>query len=174
MDINEYHTLFSSFRLSAFRLETLSAYNVEAEREAFTAFLAGTPLPDIPPHTSWLDFISEAKSAGKHITRVHLMPVVLTPYLRFQIEWGYYYSYKAGEEIRILLPEKDKTEAHVKSGDFWVFDDETFVSLNYTSDGTFLGVTKISEIDKAVYRSIRDSALERSIPFTEYLSLLRS
>jgi len=92
----------------------------------------------------------------------------LTDYQRFQCAWGYPANVEAGEDIRIL----DHRPDGLLAVDFWLFDDEIAVVLEYDEEGRFL-VPVVAETLQP-YRQARDIALRRAVHFEQYrLSLLR-
>jgi hypothetical protein len=175
----EFGGLFQSFTASAFRLETLSEYRVEESAQKVELFLKGTPLPP-DGNDAWCQLVSAARTAGKRMSRVHVIPRRLTPYLRYEIEWGYVYSAEAGEEI-LLLPHDQPGElfATWPLPDFWLFDDGTnrrsCVRMHYDATGRFLFgqlVTDPSEID--TYRRARDVAIAHAVTLQQYLAEQRN
>src|SRR4051794_34587810 len=87
---------FESFKRSAFRLESLDHYSVPEEAVDYHRFLRGEELPT-STEDEWAQFVKKSVAQGKFIQRVHVVPAQLTPYLRYEIEWGYLYSSVAGE-----------------------------------------------------------------------------
>ena len=172
MNIQEFASLFQTFKTSAFRLEALPQYLVDEERSEFAAFQSGRPLPK-ERNAEWASLIRDAVSAGKSMSRVHLLPRTLTPYLRFEIEWAYAYSHEAGEDVRLLLDEK-ATDTDRQLQDFWLFDDRIAIFMNYDDSGRFLGVTKADDRDLSRLLSVRETLLSRSIGLTEFLARARN
>lgn len=132
----EFGGLFESFRESAFRLETLDAYMVSEEADEYRRFLAGDEFPKSADN-EWVQFVKKCVGEGKTIQRVHTISLPLTPYLRYEINWGYLYTSVAGEDIYLV----DRTELSAElSGltDFWLFDRRTLVMVRYDSAGRFL------------------------------------
>jgi len=164
-----------SFEREAFRLEVLPAYNVPEERDNLARYLAGDPLrPD--PRRPWIDFIESSVRSGKRIDRVHILPGRLTPYLRFEIEWGYLYSAQAGEEI-FLLPQSDATPELLDRAtlDFWLFDDTIGFMMEYDEMGRFLGsapVTSSARISELT--ALKLELLKYATPLREWLARERS
>jgi len=166
--------LFSSFGASAFRLETLPAYRVESEADELALFLQGKPLPP-DGNEAWAQIVTKAVAAGKRMQRVHVVPRRLTPYLRFEIEWGYLYSAEAGEEILLLT--------HDTPGDlfgtwplhdFWVFDDHVFVRMHYAEDGRFLYAATVEDGGEVeAYRRAQAIAVAHAVPLQRYLAEVR-
>src|ERR1043166_1443630 len=104
MKANDLTHAFQEFDLEAFRLELLPKYDVPELRDRVALYLSGQPLPP-ESKTQWMDYVSKTVQAGKRIRRVHVVPARLTPYLRYEIEWGYLYTASAGEEIFLLSHE---------------------------------------------------------------------
>jgi uncharacterized protein DUF6879 len=170
----EFGQLFGTFTRNAFRLETLSRYDVPAEAAALRDFLAGAPKPSPDPDDlAWQANIRAHAVAGRDMQRVHLIRGPLTDYLRFEIEWGYPDNAAAGEDIRIL---------HVAEGelpdlgdvDFWLFDDSTLVLMRYDEQGCWLGADLADPAVLPEYRRRRDQALALAVPLNEYLSEVRA
>lgn len=144
-------SLFTSFTDSAWRLETLDVYDVEYERQAFTAFMEGdTSLIHDRP-SAWIDdVITPAVEDGKYIGRVHIIErhtdedgrLALSDYLRFEFEW-YKRNKSAGDDIRIAWAEPGTWPKRVgkKGEDFWLFDAHTdhahVAQMVYTAEGQF-------------------------------------
>lgn len=167
MKIEEFACLFSEFKRSAFRLETLQQYSVDFEQQALRKFLEGEPLPESAPNAEWVELVRGNVTAGKAMARVHLLTNPLTPYARFEIEWGYYFSAQAGEEIRFCFSNEPGLR---KLGDFWLFDDTIAVTMHYGGRGEFIGPELVpsSKIDQFV--EARDVAVSKSIRLQAYLA----
>ena len=170
----EFAGLFTSFDASAFRLETLPEYRVESEAAEFALFLQGKPLPP-DSNEAWCRVVSDATQAGKRMQRVHVVPRRLTPYLRFEIEWGYLYSAEAGEEILLLVHDQPgQVFGAWPVHDFWVFDDRTYVRMHYDESGRFLFGERIDDpVAVAAYRRVQAGALERAVSLQRYLAEAR-
>jgi len=170
----EFGAMFESFKSSAFRLETLDQYKVPEEAAEFQRFLDGEPLSQ-NQNRDWCDFVSEAIKNGKRMTRVRIIPVPLTSYLRFEFEWGYAYSAAAGEQILVLERTAADGLGISDVRDFWLFDDETIVRMLYGDDGRFNGGARENDAaTKARLINLRDTLLREAVPFREYLKRVRS
>jgi hypothetical protein len=173
MEISEFGKLFARFNESAFRLETLPHYLVDEESRAFALYLEGRPFPE-RKHEEWLSLVSNAVRKGKLITRVHAIVPVLTPYLRFELEWFYPYNVEAGEDVRIL--EDDDPQALFAEApfcDFWIFDDTVAVKMEYDAEGRFLRPSRVPEDQIEGYRQSRAVSLDHALPLATYLALKR-
>jgi len=162
---------FETFKRSAFRLETLDSYDVERHNEDFRRFLTGEPLP-LGRNEKWCEQIRTAVQDGKTYERIHVLPAALTPYLRYEIEWGYVFNADAGEQIA-LVPADALVNAE-SLADFWLFDDETVLLMHYDETNKPAGVTNIrDEEEVAIYRGIRDQLRSQATPLKEFLASLR-
>jgi hypothetical protein len=168
MTTEEFLRLFSTFRVTAFRLETRQQYLVEAEADLLRAFREGRPAPPSPAMDEWLALIRANTGAGKRMYRVHVLEQPLTDYVRWELS-TYSANIAAGEEI--FTADRDShPELAPLYEDFWLFDDRDLVVMSYEDDGRWLGVDlrPTSELDH--YRQMRDAALRHGVPLAEYLA----
>ena len=169
MELDEFAKLFATFQRTAYRLELLPQYLVGQEAEDLGRFVAGAPLP-LDPNSAWCEQVRAATTAGKRHERVRLLPRPITPYVRFEIEWGYVYSAVAGEEISVL----DATAVPEGTGsdrvDFWLFDDSIAVSMMYDGDGRFL---RPELADASMCLAVMRELEPHVVPLAEYLGQLR-
>jgi hypothetical protein len=158
----------NNFKQTAFRLETLPEYRVEQEAEWFAEWQRSGRVPELTPdNDSWCKLLSEAKAAGRRMQRVRLVTTPLTDYERFELA-TFRDSLAAGEEIRVCHRESwERIETADNLGDFWLFDDETTIMLDYDTEGRFQG-TK-NGVSSICIRQ-RDLALEHSIPLADFLA----
>ncbi|SOB82166.1 DUF6879 family protein [Streptomyces sp. 1331.2] len=153
--------LFEGFQYEAFRLATLADYGTS---DAHQAFLAGEPKPTTH-NTAWRAKVQRHTAAGHRIYRVHILARPLTPYLHFELSWGYRTNTTAGEEFFILdITEKPNPLEGVP--DFWLFDESTAVSLAYGTTGSFLRAEQQPEPHTWIHH--RDTALHHAEPFTDW------
>lgn len=102
MTPDEFNAAFDTFRVSAFRLETLQQYAISAEDTALRAFREGLPRPERSVRTSpWMRRIATTTIAGKSWSRVRLVLHPLTEYVRYELI-SYVESVVVGEEIRLV------------------------------------------------------------------------
>ncbi|MEU5235428.1 DUF6879 family protein [Streptomyces lydicus] len=158
--------LFDTFEREAFRLETLDDYSKSGNVDAYRAFLAGEPQPT-GYNDAWVSELRSHTSSGKRVYRVHILSRPLTPYLRFELGWGYHRNAAGGEEFFIL----DTTESpNPLQGvpDFWQFDNGATGVMSYTEDGAFLGADVLPEERAGEFRAYRDTAMAHAVPFNEW------
>jgi hypothetical protein len=158
-----------NFQRSAFRLETLPAYQVPQEAEWFAEWRRSGRVPELTPQNdSWCKLVSNARSAGRLIQRVRVVSSPRSDYERFELEM-FRHSLAAGEDIRILS--RLDFLALGDCPDFWTIDGQIIV-LHYDAVGRFLGVRSISGADVTRYRRIGNLAMSRSVSLEEYLAKL--
>lgn len=161
--------LFNNFQKTAFRLEALDQYLVEAEKVQFQGYLVGDELKNTR-NKDWTDYIQQQVQLGKSIERIHVIPRVLTDYLKFEIDWGYRYSEQAGEKISLVY--RDEVPLSMKSltlPDFWLFDDSTCLIQRYDRFGTWHGADMLhSEKGIEQLRSVRDELRRVCFPLDQH------
>ncbi len=157
--------LDSHLTRSAFRLETLAHYEVESDGDDFAAYLRGDPGPDPQRKEPWLRRLRQLHAEGITMSRVHILRTPLTPYLRYECEWGYLPNSDAGEIISILELEANAIPLGLVDHDFWLLDDQHVVRMHYDDDGR-LSHGEVADVEKLpVYRRARDTAMALAQPF---------
>ncbi|WP_052848719.1 DUF6879 family protein [Streptomyces avicenniae] len=157
--------LFDSFTREAFRLETLDDYSGSGSTDAYAAFLEGREKPE-GYNEDWMSEIRESVRQGKRIHRVHVLSRPLTPYLRFELGWGYRTNMTAGEEFHIL-DVTDRPDPLEGVGDFWLFDQRIAASMEYR-EGVMTGCTVLADDEVRDFLNWRDIALSGAVPFSEW------
>lgn len=158
------------FTRTVFRLEIFDYYVAANEQEPFRRFQAGLP-DDLRWRESWKGLITDIRDADKTISRVHVVPEPLTPYLRFELNRSYPTSVKAGEDIRIL-PRRDPVVDQLPDHDFWLFDDRTVALMHYDDQGNWLGVDLTEDPHIASeHCAWRDIAMAAAVPLFRYLDV---
>jgi hypothetical protein len=169
LDNADFGSLFRNFEVATFRLETLQLYNVDYEREPFQDFLAGKERYTHPRQQQWVDGIRANLTAGKTMSRVHVIEEPVSDYVRFEITWPYQDSLRAGEEIRVLPVKRGEWPPGVLDFDYWLFDSVVGYRMYYDPDGSFSSADLIGD-KKEVARleQCRLEAIAGSIPLSDY------
>ncbi len=173
---DECSALVSQADREVFRLETLDSYNVPWDEVMLPQYLSGQSLPTLedPRWTEWFADIKTAASSGMYLKRVHIVPEVLTPYLRYEIEWGYQlYNQPSGEKVYIAVRD-DKLHMALNE-DFQLIDDRSLIYVRYNSDNSWAGFER--EQNQVLVASIvrqKNSLLNSSIPLSEFLASMRN
>lgn len=158
-----------TFRHSAFRLETLPEYRVPHEAGERERYLAGEPIPE-GYNAAWHTTIRKNAAAGATMQRVRVVRPPLTDYQRRQFDWGYPGNLQAGEDTRVLDGAR-ADELGLPGWDFWFFDDEVVLRLNYEADGAYVGREILPHADPAEFRRYRELALDDATVFWTYRAL---
>jgi Family of unknown function (DUF6879) len=175
-DTDALNRLLSGFKRTAWRLEALDRYETT---DRVRAYLRGDPAPPPPGAglAAYVDNIRGMRCQGRSIGRVHAIVGPLTPYLRYEVEWGYAFTAEAGDDVRIL---HRRTWAETPFGsqppDFWAFDldtsDPIVALMHYGDGGEWLGLDLVTR-DLDDYRHLRELAVRAAVPLRDYLALLR-
>ncbi|MEV7213979.1 DUF6879 family protein [Kitasatospora cineracea] len=167
LDGEEWQAKFRDFRSEAWRLETLPEYRMPQEAEEFQRFRSGERFAG-PFEDYWTGLIRGHRADGRTLGRVHVVRRPLSDYLRFEFQRYYAHSARAGEEIRILdVTGRDNPVEEAQ--DYWLFDLETVVLMNYEPDGRQIS-REVYEGDPAPFVEYQRIAVAESVPFLEYVS----
>ncbi|MEV8395146.1 MULTISPECIES: DUF6879 family protein [unclassified Streptomyces] len=158
--------LFETFEREAFRLETLSDYSRSGSVAAYQEFLAGRQQPD-DYNADWVTEVRHHTSSGKRVYRVHILSRPLSPYLRFELGWGYRRNMSGGEEF-FILDTTDRPNPLPEAPDFWLFDSAAAAVLSYDEAGSFLGSEVLEPERTRDFVVYRDIALAEAEPFTDW------
>ncbi|MEU1130813.1 DUF6879 family protein [Streptomyces sp. NPDC005900] len=158
--------LFEAFRAEAFRLETLDDYSRSGSVAAYGLFRDGQEKP-ADYNADWLEEVKAHVDAGRRMYRVHILTRPLTPYLRFELGWGYVTNATAGEEF-FILDVTDRPHPLPAVGDFWLFDSVTAAPMRYGPDGEFLGADVLPDDRGSEHVTYRDTALANAVPFADW------
>jgi hypothetical protein len=157
--------LFRDFQRSAFRLETLQTYTIPRDQASFERFLAGESKPD-DYNATWETSVRQHVAAGKTMQRAKVVRRPFSDYTRYLFAWAIPGNVAAGEDYQIV--DASDRELDLPEQDFWLFDDDTVLLLNFNPDGTLRDreLADPSQVDQ--YRRWRDLALAEAVPFRGY------
>lgn len=153
---------------SVYRQEVLAQYAVDSDQDNVERYLSGGDGPTWAQGNDWMDYLVEERAAGIRRHRVHLLASPLSPYLRYECEWGYAYTSRYGEEIHILDTTETPRPAGLIDEDFWLYDDRHVVLMRYDPEGRFTDAEALPETEAPRYRGYRDIALAAAVPFAAY------
>jgi hypothetical protein len=164
--LREFGQHFSTFHRDAFRLEMLPVYSVPSETVYIECYQRGEPCPD-DFNDGWLTTLRKARANGKRFTRARFVPGgIITPYLRFEVEWGYKRNVQAGEDVLVLRDTSlvSYTDDVPILNDFWIFDEEHCFIMYYDALGRFLGVQRVPQSLVKPYVSLSRKLIASSTP----------
>lgn len=148
-----------------FRLETLDRYDVASDGGDFARYLAGEPGPDMERKGPFLAALRADQARGLVTRRVHVVRSPLTPYLRYEMEWGYTHN-AAYEDIRILDLAEVPEPAGLSDHDFWLIDGREVAIMAYDGEGCYLGFVAAPADSR--FLAARDAAWGAGVPFAAY------
>lgn len=172
MNAGDFDALFDQFVATAFRFEGRRSYNVGgAEAERLDAYREHRPRPERSVRTSpWLARVARTTAEGKQWRRLRVVDTPLTWYQEFQVFSGSYLESAAvGDETRLL----DRTLCGVvaESPDFWLFDEQRAVVLDYTDEGAFAGFREVTDMATLqLYRDVAEHLFERAESLAVFLA----
>jgi hypothetical protein len=176
IEVEELLHLFDEFDAgqghdSSIRLETLQHYDVPGDEERQRAFAEGKPLPARPGKQATLDGIQRATAAGRRYTRVHVIDLPPSPYVRYEMA-AYAENSAAGERVLLLDRAADPGLDRLRT-DFNLFDGRAArpiaVFYRYTPTGRLIG-WELSD-DPTVIADCRtqvDLAIRFAMPLGEF------
>lgn len=156
---------FANCQRSAWRFEAQPTYAMPGEQDDLELWRAGEPMPE-GFNSAWHERVSGYVERGVSMGRVRVVRRPITEYLRHQFEWAIPGNIKAGEDIRIL--DLTDLELDLPSQDFWLFDDQIVVDLNFNPDGTMINREQLENPDLSKYLKWRDTALAHSVAFHDF------
>lgn len=167
LDLDAFNKVFDEhYTRTAFRLEVLDAYAVASDGGDVARYLAGEPDPDPDRKGPFLQTLRAERAAGKRQSRVRVLRRPLTPYLRYECEWGYVPNVAAGEQIRVLdLTDTDWPGERVDD-EFWLLDNEVALLMRYNDAGEFVGAELADDVDR--YRRARQRTWDAAVDFTAW------
>jgi hypothetical protein len=166
LDLPQLSALINGFSATAFRLETLDTYTSGSDGGDVDRYLRGEPEPDPARKGPWLARLRSERAEGRQRQRVHVLRSPISPYVRYECEWGYLMNAEAGEDIRILdlserpLPPPLDGIDH----DFWLIDNSTAVRMTYDSAGRFVTAEVAAPVELPGYLAAREAAMAAAEP----------
>jgi hypothetical protein len=162
---DDWPNLFSSFRRTAWRLESQGIYREPYEQEPLRQFLAGQK-PDLSFMDDHVATVRADTAAGKRWQRVRVLTEPLTDYLRFEMSIAWLNA-EAGEEIRVLT-ESQARDLGIPRQDFWMLDDDQVAAMHFGDQGFEYAelVTEPAAVEP--FRKFRELAWQNATPFGEH------
>lgn len=147
LTFNELDSVIWDFQKSSVRVEAFDNYAAPSDDVMYAAFLAGKAPP--APDKGWVDYYTQLKNmvdSGKEFVRIHTVPKILTPYLRYEIEWAYsMYNVPSGERVLITTRSSNPEVARIPLQDFYLLDQRRVVRLNFDNQMNFQGADLTSD-----------------------------
>jgi hypothetical protein len=129
--------------------------------------LAGQP--DASYHENWLNMVRAATAEGRLFSRVRVVSLPLTDYIRFAM-WVAGHTREAGDDIR-YLPRDQAEVAGLPSHDFWLFDSRKLVMMHFDDDNRFVRAEVVEDPSVIVEHNYwRDAARHHAMNPNEFVA----
>lgn len=163
---DEFDRLFTTFKHTAWRLETRRRYASDEQTDEWAQFTKGQRI-DWDYDDGWCRNVRAQTVAGKRFERVRLVdsPATLGQlYLRSNAAR----NCAVGEDIRNLSRDAAQ-KTHLPDEDFWLFDSRLIARLLFDEDDNLTGAELITE-PAAVnrYCQVRDAAWHYAVPYGKF------
>ncbi|BBA97178.1 hypothetical protein RVR_2805 [Actinacidiphila reveromycinica] len=165
ISFDDFDDMFTTFRHTAWRLETRRRYASDEATDTYQQFLqdgrADWDLAD-----PWCVERREQTALGKTIGRVRVIDEPATPGQLYLLD-NARRNTAVGETIRVL-PRARAQEAALPDEDFWIFDSRVVALLAFDGDD-LVGVDLITNpVEVSAYCQLRDAAEHHAIPFDQF------
>ncbi|MFD7894321.1 DUF6879 family protein [Streptomyces sp. NPDC059743] len=164
--LDAFAQLFTSFKHTAWRLESRRRYGSDELTETYAQFTRGEPVQWDGVDAEWCAGRREQVALGKRFERVRILdnpPTTGQLYLldnarRNSAVGEVIHTLTRGEADRLRLPEED----------FWLFDSRLVALLRFDDDDQLLDVELITEPATVLrYAQARDAAWHYAVPYQE-------
>ncbi|MEW2528113.1 DUF6879 family protein [Streptomyces sp. NPDC047071] len=165
--LDEFGALFSTFKHTAWRLETRQRFASDEEDETYQQFARGETIQwDL--NDEWSANIRKQTGEGKRVERVRVIDNPPTPGQRYLLDNAVRRNILVGEDIRNLWREEADT-LKLPSNDFWIFDSRLIALLNFDDDDQLVNVELITEPAVVLrYAQVRDAAWHHAVPAPQF------
>ncbi len=174
VDTSDIVRLWDKSKSEIFRLQLLNTYRVKEEEEDFNKYMSGKviDLDGNPDTKAWMDSLRKKREENVRNVNLVVVDLPLSDYVRFAIDVHYSKQVHAGREV-LFLNRKDADGLLSGHKDYWEFDSEVVMLMNYDSEGHFLSGGPVIT-DKAIvgrYTSLKNILLKRAVPMDDFLRL---
>ncbi|QTZ96232.1 DUF6879 family protein [Streptomyces auratus] len=167
IDLVEFGRLFTTFKHTAWRLETRRRYASDEDTETYAQFTRGEPVVWDGVDTEWCAKRREQSALGKRFERVRIVDSPPTTGQLYLLDNAKRNS-AVGEDIR-NISRADAEQLQLPDEDFWLFDSRLVALLNFDDSDNLIDVELITE-PAAVnrYAQARDAAWHYAIPYQQF------
>jgi hypothetical protein len=166
IDLDAFGKLFTTFKHTAWRLETRRRYASDEVTDTYAQFVeTGAARWDLD--TPWCENRRKQVQQGKRVDRVRVVDDPPTTGQLYLLDNARRNS-AVGEEIRVLSRAKAQC-LQLPEVDAWIFDSRLVAVLNFDDADNLVDVELITEPAEVVrYAQVRDAAWHYAVPFEEF------
>lgn len=142
------------------RVEQQVDYSVPADLAIYRRYLAGETITLEELAGDWYHIIGRTTAGGIAVHRFRVFDLPLPDYQKYEIDWGYLVGARFGQQtwaIRRPLYADLLAQEGLSACDFWTFDKQSFLLVNYDDKGDWLGESEV--VDNPEYMKLK-KALE--------------
>ncbi|MGW7260802.1 DUF6879 family protein [Streptomyces sp. NPDC054834] len=162
----EFDGMFTTFRHSAWRLETRRRYAWDEQQDTYRQFLAAGRV-DWDLDDPWCRERREQAALGKRFERVRILDEPPTEGQRYLLD-NARRNTAVGETIRVL-PRSKADELRLALKDFWLFDARVVALLRFDDADEMTGVELITDpVEVLRYAQVREAAWHHSVPYDQF------
>ncbi|MFE1768571.1 DUF6879 family protein [Streptomyces angustmyceticus] len=167
IDLDEFGRLFTTFKHTAWRLETRRRYASDEASDTYAQFLRGEPVAWDAVDSEWCANRREQSALGKRFERVRIVDSPPTAGQLYLLDNARRNS-AVGEDIR-NLSRAEAEQLQLPEEDFWIFDSRFVALLNFDDSDNLVDVELITE-PAAVnrYAQARDAAWHYAVPYQQF------
>ncbi|MFE7544900.1 DUF6879 family protein [Streptomyces platensis] len=167
IDLDEFGKLFTTFKHTAWRLETRRRYASDEGTATYAQFTRGEPVVWDDVDSEWCSKRREQSALGKRFERVRIVDSPPSPGQLYLLDNAKRNS-AVGEDIR-NLSRAEAEQLQLPEEDFWIFDSRFVALLNFDGSDNLIDVELITE-PAAVnrYAQARDAAWHYAIPYQQF------
>lgn len=149
------------------RVETQRLYDADAAD--YRRYLDGADEPLLGPESKWQQFLRREAGDNRPWHKVHvfdrdvLAAEGLNAYEQYECEWGFDYTTRAGEVVRIA-----EAQMPARPLPDWYVVDHEHVLLMHFDDGAFVGAEPASTQAAKAYRALALAYWDAATPFAEW------
>ncbi|MEU4996575.1 DUF6879 family protein [Streptomyces sp. NPDC021622] len=162
---DEFDGMFTSFKHSAWRLETRRRYASDEVTETYAQFVRGEPV-DWDLDDPWCVERREQTALGKRFERVRVLDEPPTEGQRYLLG-NARRNTAAGERIHVLSRGKAE-ELQLPELDFWIFDSRVVALLHFDAADSMTGVELVTDpVEVVRYAQVREAAEHHAMPYDQ-------
>ncbi|MFE9684200.1 DUF6879 family protein [Streptomyces sp. NPDC006285] len=166
ISFDEFDSMFTTLKHSAWRLESRRRYAWDERQDTYQQFLSeglvGWDLED-----PWCQGRREQAQLGKRFERVRILDEPPTEGQRYLLDNAGRNS-QVGEDIRVL-GRSEADELQLPHADFWIFDARVVALLHFDEADEMTGVELITEpVQVLRYLQAREAAWHHATPYGLY------
>ena len=171
--VKTFSDLWAEAKVEIFRLELLNTYSIGYEAGAFNKYKQGKPIDvskEVSGFNEWLSKAEQTVKRGVSIVDIQVLDLPMSDYIKFGIKYGSLFAEQKGEKF-LFIERKNVSELVKGFSDYWMFDSNTVMLMNYDSEGQLLSrsnpIKERAEVTR--YLELKNRLLHMGVPMQKFL-----